>query len=127
MFMQQDWLMRQIEMMTAAIAQLLFGKDGNGREQSEVLEQEQSALLSQKLTDLIHEGRLGKAEDLVFDALDGMDQGALALAVEFYRQANEMSDGELEAQGFTREELWEGLGEAVARYGLYFPGFWDKA
>ena len=81
MFMQQDWLMRQIEMMTAAIAQLLFGKDGKGREQSEVLEQEQSALLSQKLTDLIHEGRLGKAEDLVFDALDGMDQGALALAV----------------------------------------------
>ncbi len=28
MFMQQDWLMRQIELVTMVLAKLLFGKSG---------------------------------------------------------------------------------------------------
>ncbi len=48
----------------------------------------------------------------------------LAAALDFYRQANALTDGELEAQGFTREELLEGLSQVAKRYGLCFfePG-----
>jgi len=110
-FMQQDWLMRQIEMMTMAIAKLLFGKDGEAYDLKEVSNQE---------------GQLGEAENLLFFELDKGDERTLAVAVDFYKQANTFSDRELEAQGFTRTELWEGLGEVVKRYGLYIPGFWDE-
>lgn len=126
MFMQQDWLMRQIEMMAAAIAQMFFGKGSVEYDLKEELGQEQSAELKDRLTELLKEGQLGKAEDLLFAELDETDKGILAAAIDFYRQANTMSDEDLEAQGFTRSELWEGLGEVVERYGLHLPGFWDK-
>ena len=126
MFMQQDWLMRQIEMMTMAIAKLLFGKDGEVSDLKEVSNQRQSSELKQKLTALLCEGSLGEAENLLFFELDKGDESTLAVAVDFYKQANMFSDRELEAQGFTRAELWEGLGETVERYGLYIPGFWDE-
>ncbi len=127
MFMQQDWLMRQIEIMTMAIAQLLFGKDSKENGLKEELKQEQSAELKQRLDALLKEGRLGEAEDLLFFELDETDKSILAVAIDFYQQANTMSDDELNARGFTRSELWEGLGEVVERYGLLIPGFWDKS
>ena len=126
MFMQQDWLMRQIEIMTKAITQLLFGKGGKECMIEEEFEQEQSVKLKKRLDDLLEDGQLGKAEDLLFFELDEGDISILAVAVYFYQRANKMTDEELEAQGFTRSELWEGLGEAVERYGLLIPGFWDK-
>ena len=126
MFMQQDWLMRQIEMMIAAVAQLLLGKDGKGYKLYEELKSDE---LAQELKDLLTEGRLGEAEDLLFLRLDEMDDAAdqsiLAAAIDFYRQANQLSDQELENQGFTRSELLEGLNEVIERYGLVLPGFFD--
>ena len=127
MFMQQDWLMRQIEIMTMAIAQLLFGKDSKENGLKEELKQEQSAELKQRLDALLKEGRLGEAEDLLFFELDETDKSILAVAIDFYQQANTMSDDELNRQGFTRSELWEGLGAVVERYGVLIPGFWDKS
>lgn len=126
MFMQQDWLMRQIEMMTIAIAQLLFGKGSKEYDLKEELGQEQSGQLYQRLTGLLQEGRLNEAENLLFFELDETDPNMLAAAVSFYRQANALSDQELEAQDFTRAELWDGLGEVMERYGLFIPGFWDR-
>ena len=126
MIMQQDWLMRQIEMMTMAIAKLLFGKDGPEYNLKDELGQERSSELQQRLTALLQEGKLGEAENLLFFELDQENKSILAVAVDFYEQANTLSDTELEAQGFTRTELWEGLGEVVERYGLHIPGFWDE-
>ena len=127
MFMQQDWLMRQIEIMTMAIAQLLFGKDSKENGLKEELKQEQSTELKQRLDTLLKEGRLGEAEELLFFELDETDKSILAVAIDFYQQANTMSDDELNRQGFTRSELWEGLGAVVERYGVLIPGFWDKS
>lgn len=130
MFMHQDWLMRQIETMIAAIAQLLLGKGSKGYELREEADQERSAELKRKLTDLLHEGRLGDAENLLFFSLDeadgAPDQAILAAAIDFYQQANSLSDQELEAQGFTRSELLDGLNEIVERYGLFAPGLWGN-
>lgn len=126
MFMQQDWLMRQIEVMTIAIAQMLFGKGGREYDLKEEWGQTRSAELHRHLTELLKNGRLNEAENLLFFELDETDRTMLAAAIDFYRQANAMSDEELEAQGFTRLELWEGLGDVMERYGLFIPGFWDS-
>lgn len=126
MYMQQDWLMRQIDMILSFITQLLFEKRAQDAGGEEILRQEAAAELAEELSGLLREKRLREAEDLLFQHLDPEDESLLALAVDFYRQANAMTDAELEAQGFTREELLEGLGQAAERYGLYLPGFWDK-
>lgn len=126
MFMHQDWLMRQIEMMTIAIAQLLLGKGRKEYDGNEDLGQKRAVDLKKRLIKLLDEGRLGEAEDLLFFELDETDRSILATAIDFYKRANELSDEELEAQGFERSELWDGLGEVVERYGLFLPGFWDE-
>lgn len=126
MFMQQDWLMRQIEMMITAIIQFLFRKDSGECSLKEELEQEQSVALKQRLTILLDERRLGEAEDLLFFELDKTNMSTLAVAIDFYQQANTMSDEELEEQGFTRSELADGLREVVEQYGIFIPGLWDE-
>ena len=126
MFMQQDWLMRQIEMMIAAIIQLLSRKTGKEYSLKDELIQERPAELKQKLVHLLKEGQLGEAENLLFFELENGDESTLAVAIDFYQRANALSDKELEEQGFTRSELLEGLGDAAERYGLSIPGFWNK-
>lgn len=126
MIIHEDWLMRQIDMMIAAVISFLFGKDGNRYSLTEELREERSARLKQRLTDLLKSGDLGEAENQLFYELERADKGTLAVAVDFYRQANALSDEELEAQGFTREELSDGLKEAVEMCGISIPGFWDS-
>ena len=125
MFMQQDWLMRQIEMMIAAIIQLLSRKAGKEYSLKDELKQNQSTELQQKLTNLLNEGQLGEAENLLFFELEEGDESTLAVAIDFYQQANTLSDKELEEQGFTRSELLEGLSDVAEQYGLFIPGFLD--
>ena len=126
MFMQQDWLMRQIEMMIAAIIQLLSEKAGKEYSLKDELKQERFTELKQKLTDLLNEGQLGEAENLLFFELEDGDESILAIAIDFYQKANTLSDKELDEQGFTRSELLEGLNDVAERYGLFIPGFWCK-
>lgn len=126
MFIQQDWLMRQIEMLISTIVQLFAAETSQDSTLPEEHQQTNSTKLAQKLTGLLREGQLGKAEDLLFEHLDTEDKNILITAMDFYRQANAMSDAELENQDFTREELLEGLSEVAGRYGLYLPGFWDS-
>ena len=126
MFMQQDWLMRQIEMMIAAIIQLLSEKAGKEYSLKDELKQERFTELKQKLTDLLNEGQLGEAENLLFFELEDGDESILAIAIDFYQKANTLSDKELDEQGFTRSELLEGLNDVAERYGLFIPGLWNK-
>ena len=131
MFVQQDWIMRQIEMILSTILRLTglelsrdsalpeeLRQGGSGDRQGG------SGQLAQALTSLLRQGQLGKAEDLLFEHLDPEDESVLAAALDFYRQANALTDGELEAQGFTREELLEVLSQVAKRYGLcvFEPG-----
>lgn len=124
MFMQQDWFMRQIEMLAAAIAQLVFGRSEVLHELREEVRDAAGDLPPERepMT-LLKSGRLGAGEDLLFHTLDPADREDLLFAVDFYREANRLSDEALAAQNFTRDELWDGLHEVMALYGVTLPGF----
>lgn len=126
MFMQQDWFLRQIEMIIDTIIYSIFGKSSKEYSLIEELRQGQNAELKQRLTDLLHDKQLGEAENQLFFELEKAEKGTLAVAIDFYQQANALSDEELEAQGFTRAELLDGLSEAAEMYGLVIPRLLDE-
>ena len=122
MFMKQDWLMRQIEILSVAVAQLVFGKGEVEYELPEEARLDGTDLLCRDLMALVARKKIGQAEDLLFEHLMRSDRKGLALAVEFYRRLNRLTDEELEEGGFSREEIPEGLRAALDRYDVYLPG-----
>ena len=115
----QDWMMRQIETMTLAIAKLMFHKDSAEYEMrggQEALTAADS--LHASLNALLREGRVAEGEDLLFSSLNTEDPEA---AVDFYFRLNLLSDQELEAGNFSRQEIEEGLRDVMDQYGVVLP------
>ena len=114
----EDWIMRQIRLMVAAIVKTVFGKDAAAYAVTDPANKTQTDVLYLHLTTLLESGQLNEAEDLLFEALDPGDQTLLLLAVDFYQQLNALSDEELAAHTFSRMEIRDGLMEVQHIYGL---------
>lgn len=123
---QEDYIMRQIEGMTAVLARVLFRKDAPQYELPRQVQQyAQEDHLHLQLLSLLGQGKIKEAEELLFDALDGKNMRVLEIAVDFYSRANEFGDEYLAGRGVTREELEKNLQKAVDLYGITLPGFTD--
>ncbi len=114
---QDDWIMRQIDMVSRFVAKLIFNKDeiGYQPESSEMLSE--TDRLHLRLDGLIREGRIGEAEDLLFDNAVFSDK-YVELASDFYKRLNSLTDKELEAGGFSRDEVFDGYIEILTRLGV---------
>ena len=118
----QDWMMRQIETLTLAIAKIMFHKDTaeyenhGGRETLTAADS-----LHASLNTLLREGRIADGEDLLFSSLDEDDPALLEVAVDFYFRLNLLSDQELEEGNFSRQEIEEGLHDVMDQYGVVLP------
>ena len=117
----RDWLMRQIEIVTRYVFSLMLGK---GTELSSDIRLEtlpqtdaDATSLSFRLADLVREGRLCAAEDLLYEAVETGDPEALPVGLRFYNELNALSDEALERGDFSREEIMSGLRELCAEYG----------
>ena len=115
---EQDWILRQIKLMTAAIAKILFGKDTAVYEIIDYRNKTQTDELHLSLLRLIGEGKINEAEDLLFQALSPNDPDALLLALDFYQRLNAFSDDELKRMDFSRREIHEGLRDLQQLCGL---------
>ena len=116
----QDWMMRQIETMTLAIAKLMFRKDtAEYANHEETLTAADS--LHASLNALLREGRIAEGEDLLFSSLDEDEPAFLEVAVDFYFRLNLLSDQELEEGNFSRQEIDEGLRDVMEQYGVVLP------
>ncbi len=120
---QDDWMMRQIEMMTRFVANVVFGK-----KESEVryeivgnIDDSDSLtgtdILHLELMKLIRQGEYCKAEDMLFDNLEYSDK-YIELASDFYQRLNSLSDEQLELGGFSRDEIYDGYIEIMALLGV---------
>ncbi len=120
---QDDWMLRQIEMMTRFVANVVFGKKESDIQYEITGDMENSDsltptdLLHIKLMEMIREGRFGEAEDLLFDNIVYSDK-YIELASDFYQRLNLLSDEQLEAGGFSREEIYDGYIEIMALLGV---------
>jgi len=112
MSFNQDWFMRQAELLAEGVARKLLGKPSTHHEFVDVKKFGADDLLHYRLRALLARRELCAAEDLLWDYLYPGDPACLALAEEFYRLLDEYSDYTLEAHNFTRAEVREGLERA---------------
>lgn len=117
---EQDFIMRQVEDMTRFLSLLIFGKSSSSEEVD--LEEYYGSgehSLRNTLQQMIDEGNINRAEDLLFEAIEREpSKGNFAVALAFYKTLSELEDEELEAHDFSRQEIFEGL-DAIKAY--YLP------
>ena len=114
-----DWLKRQIEIIAAMLAYILANKKNSIRsvEEAQAVPSGENELYL-LLSALVRQGKLCQAEDLLFEALEDPGQMVLDAALRFYSDLNALSDEALEAQGFSREEILEGLQHVCDVFGI---------
>lgn len=114
----QDWVMRQIEILVQFIARTIFGKTTIEYVVKDENAYTESDLLHGRLKELLAEGRICEAEDLLFNSIDSENVSYLEVAVDFYQSLNRLTDEELSAANFSREEISEGLASVIKKYNV---------
>lgn len=120
--LREDYLMRQIEGLARTLARLLFEKDTAEYRLPEEVAFTETDLLYQRLEQMVRDGEINQAEDLLFERLDTRDPQVLEVALAFYDLLNGLDDEELERHQYEREEIQEGLQRALEMYDVQVPG-----
>ena len=120
---QDDWMMRQIEMMARFVANVVFGKK-EGEVHYEIVGDmtETSSLtptdiLHLELMKMIKEGNYCDAEDILYENMTYSDK-YIELAADFYQRLNFLTDEQLAAGNFSRDEIYEGYLEMMSLLGV---------
>ena len=114
----EDWMMRQVDALARSIAYLVFQKDSTDYVPGGTAEDAALDELHRRLLEKVNAGDICGAEDLLFAESDPDDRRYLELAVDFYARLNDLTDAQLEAAGFGRDELEEGLRDMADRFGV---------
>lgn len=114
MFFENDWIMRQINMLVQFIARVVFKKDTVSYEVEDEDHLTDTDELYQKIQALLKEVKICEAENLLFDNYTDSKE-YLTLALDFYQTISKMTDDELEQHNFSRQEIYDGLKEVVSR------------
>ena len=124
MFYEDDWLMRQINMMVKAVAQLACGKDFSISYDlhRQVKPGEEGSDLRSQLLVLISQNRLCDAEDLLYGSLPSSGADGLKIGLDFYATLNCLPDQTLEEGHFPRDEIQSGLEDLMHFYGIFLEG-----
>lgn len=114
---EQDYIMRQLNEMIRAIFKMLFGIDTKSPT-VELLESREDVELLESLFELIDDGIIRDAENLLlYGSIDG-SIGSLKTALLFYSYLNDKTDEFLEENGFSREDIKSGINKLMDRYNL---------
>ena len=115
----QDWLMRQIEAISATLAYILTGKKAHAATIDEEQQRQTGGnALAEKLLAIVSAGEICQGENLLYEAMEQNNPEAADAALLFYSAINQLSDQELLACNFSRDEIKEGLEAVCTKYGL---------
>ena len=107
----QDWFMRNLEQMAESTARKLLGKKPVHEEFVEALPGGDDPVWWQ-LRSLLAKHEFCAAEDMLWEYLRPGDPAGLPMAEDFYKEMGKYEDDALEANGFSRAEVQEGLARA---------------
>ncbi len=97
----QDWFMRQLQQMIEAMFRILLGREpGTIQTRNENWD---------AMQEILEREGICTAENTLLEGLDRDRNGWLEAGLLFYERINRLSDDELAAQNFSRQEIQEGL------------------
>ncbi len=119
MTMEQDYLLRQIQMLIQGIARIFFRREARSyafpeaRQDYTLADQWYDACLER-----LRAGDINGAENRLFAGLIPGDSRRLQAALDFYDRLSALGDEELGSAGFSRQEILRGLEDLAALYGV---------
>ena len=116
MYEEKDYIMRLIHELIRTLIKLLCGADPDRSEEELLPAAKKGRYLS--LRQMLDDGEINQAENLLQEELDIHDRADLEMALLFYRSLNRKSDEFLEDHNFSREEIRDGISYVVDLYGL---------
>ena len=125
-YYEKDYIMRLIHGIALVLARLLLGKQMEQEGEIASALSREAAKKDETLKKRIDEGNINEAEELLFDLLENEpweDKQKAALALSFYDHLNGKEDAFLEKANFSREELIEGLEDAMKTVHMEIPEY----
>lgn len=113
---QQDFIMRQIELITKFIAEKIFNKSSAEYDIIEKVNLSDGEDLHNKLIRMIQEDKINEAEDLLFEKMDTDDKEYLKVALDFYSRLSKLDDDKLKKNNFSKEEISQGLSDVTKKF-----------
>jgi hypothetical protein len=116
----EDYILRMIQEMGQMLARILGSDalDPTDQVQLETLHAGDGLGFLEELKALCSHGQVNLAEDRLFEELDFSAPSALVTVLGFYEYVNSFSDQQLEAWGYSREEIYQGLADCGERFGV---------
>ncbi len=121
---EKDYIMRMIKEMARVLFSLMLGKQYT---QVELPGENRFSVSGKNLGDLkemADRGKINEAENLLLENLDYENKEEVTAAVLFYEYVGQMEEGFLKENGYSLEEVYDGLMQ-IARnsgYGELVPG-----
>ena len=122
MVYEQDYILRQIEILMQGIRRVFFGKREKGAAAFAVSGALPGALWYTRVLERLEAGEINGAENLLFALMDPAEPQGLLAALDFYNRLRRIPEERLLESGFSLAEVEQGLLDAAALYGLDLGG-----
>lgn len=111
---EQDYMLRIVKDLVRALAKIFLNKEAAVYELMDEKNYTHTDYLHMQLLNLIKQGEINEAENLLFEGLDPNNKKYIELALDFYSRLSDLHDDFLEKSNFSREEIEQGL-KAIAK------------
>lgn len=114
---EQDYIMRQIQQISRALAKILFNIDAEILS-SAIIKDVKAREAADDLIQKTDNGNINEAENKLFALTTDRTLDNLLVGIVFYSHLNEKDDDELEKNDFSHDKIKNGLTHLLSEYGL---------
>ena len=114
---EKDYIMRMIKEMVSVLFSILLGKQYVSVDEERKNGYEVSGTDLNDLLDMIDNGQIDEAENLMLDDIDYSDKKGLAAALLFYQYLSEKKKDFLQDHDYSDEEILEGAKQVLKKAG----------
>ncbi|WP_343342512.1 DUF6483 family protein [Terrisporobacter petrolearius] len=118
MELEKDYILRMVKDLVKSIAHIVLGKSAIEYELPENDEYSRIDYLYVRLLELVNQGKINDAEDMLFDEINTSDMKQFEMAMSFYLYLNDFGDDYLETNDYSRDEISEGIKSICNEYGV---------
>lgn len=118
MIESNDWLLKQINMVSEFLQKLFTDMETNRKLNENEQYQKDSFEFERLLENLIEEDKINDAENILFEKLETNNLMYATIATRFYDKLKGLSDEKLQKSNYSRDEILQGLNDMCDMFGL---------